>query len=77
METIPPGVLAALAGLIGGAALGLAARLGDFCTLGALEAAVYGADQRRRRLCGIVLGVAIVGTFLAEALGFAAPTATY
>lgn len=76
-EAIPPGVLAALAGLIGGLVLGLAARLGDFCTLGALESSVYGADQRRLRLWGVVLGVAIAGTFLAEALGIAAPTATF
>ena len=63
--------------MIGGLVLGLAARLGDFCTLGALESSVYGADQRRLRLWGIVLGVAIAGTFLAEALGIAAPTATF
>ncbi len=77
METLPPGVLAALVGLSAGAVLGLAARLGDFCTLGALESAAYGADQRRLRLWGIVLGVAIIGTFLAEALGLAAPTETF
>jgi hypothetical protein len=37
MDTLPMGAIAALVGLIGGAVLGLAARLGDFCTLGALE----------------------------------------
>ena len=62
METLPYGVLAALVGLIGGVALGLAARLGDFCTLGALESAIYGKDQKRLRLWGIVLAVAILGT---------------
>lgn len=62
METIPYGLLAALIGLAGGMVLGLAARLGDFCTLGALESAVYGKDQKRLRLWGIVLGVAILGT---------------
>lgn len=77
MDTIPPGVLAAFAGLLGGLVLGLAARLGDFCTLGALESAVYGADQRRLRLWGVVLGVAIIGTFAAEAIGLAEPTATF
>ncbi|MFN3823893.1 MAG: YeeE/YedE family protein [Pseudorhodobacter sp.] len=69
MEELPFGVLAALAGLIGGVVLGLAARLGDFCTLGAVEAAAYGADQRRLRLWGVVLGVAILGTHGAAALG--------
>lgn len=62
MEDIPFGALAALVGLGGGLVLGLAARLGDFCTLGALETAVYGKDQRRLRLWGIVLGVAILAT---------------
>jgi uncharacterized protein len=65
METlggIPLGALAALVGLAGGIVLGLAARLGDFCTLGALEAAVYGKDGKRLRLWGVVLGVAILAT---------------
>lgn len=62
LETVPIGVLAALVGLAGGVVLGLAARLGDFCTLGALEAATYGRDQTRLRLWGVVLAVAIVAT---------------
>ena len=62
MDTLPYGVLAALVGLTGGVVLGLAARLGDFCTLGALESAIYGKDQRRLRLWGVVLAVAILGT---------------
>ncbi|WP_374644271.1 YeeE/YedE family protein [Tabrizicola sp.] len=62
LETVPIGVLAALVGLAGGVVLGLAARLGDFCTLGALESAVYGRDQRRLRLWGVVLAVAVLAT---------------
>jgi len=62
MDFLPIGAWAALAGLITGAALGLAARLGDFCTLGALESAVWGGDQRRLRLWGIVLATAIAST---------------
>ncbi len=77
MENLSPGVLAALVGLVGGIVLGLAARLGEFCTLGALEAAAYGNDQRRLRLWGVVLGTAIIGTFLAEALGYARPTESF
>lgn len=69
MADLPFGILAALVGLIGGAALGLSARLGNFCTLGAIETAVYGEDQRRLRLWGIVLGVAIFGTQLGASLG--------
>jgi len=60
MDDLPFGVLAALVGLGSGIVLGLAARLGDFCTLGALESAAFGQDQRRLRLWGIVLGVAIL-----------------
>ncbi len=70
MENIPMGVLAAAAGLIGGLVLGLAARLGNFCTLGALETAAYGHDYRRLRLWGIVLGVAILGTQTGVLLGY-------
>ena len=77
METLSSDVLAALVGLIGGLVLGLAARLGDFCTLGALESAAYGRDQRRLRLWGVVLAIAISGSFLAEAAGLADLNATF
>lgn len=69
MEDVPFGLLAALAGLAGGIVLGLAARLGNFCTLGAIETAVYGEDQRRLRLWGVILGVAILGTHYGRTLG--------
>jgi uncharacterized membrane protein YedE/YeeE len=69
MEDIPAGVLAALIGLGGGVVLGLAARLGDFCTLGALETAVFGGDQRRVRTWGIAIGVAILAAFALDASG--------
>jgi hypothetical protein len=69
MEDLPIGAIAALAGLVGGLVLGLAARLGDFCTLGAIETAVYGRDEMRLRLWGVVLAVAILGTQAGAALG--------
>ncbi|QYK41346.1 MAG: YeeE/YedE family protein [Paracoccaceae bacterium] len=69
MDGLSFGVLAALVGLGAGLALGLAARLGDFCTLGALETAVWGQDQRRLRLWGVVLAVAILGTQAGAAAG--------
>lgn len=69
MDQIPVGVLAALVGLLGGLLLGLAARLGQFCTLGAIESAIYGGDQKRLRMWGVTLGIAIFGTFLISALG--------
>jgi uncharacterized membrane protein YedE/YeeE len=60
---------AALLGLASGAVLGLAARLGEFCTFGAIESAYMGHDQRRARIWGIVLGVAILCVFTLDALG--------
>ena len=55
----------ALIGLVGGIALGLAARIGRFCTLGAIEDLLYGADDRRLRMWGIAIGVAIIGSHIA------------
>lgn len=69
MENLPVGILAACIGLLGGVVLGLAARLGSFCTLGAIESASYGGDQTRLRMWGIVLGVAIFATHLLAAAG--------
>ncbi|RID92868.1 YeeE/YedE family protein [Gemmobacter lutimaris] len=77
MDDLPYGLLAALVGLAGGVVLGLAARLGDFCTLGALESAAYGKDARRLRLWGIVLGVAILGTQFGALAGLIDLSATY
>ncbi|MCU9847935.1 YeeE/YedE family protein [Defluviimonas sp. WL0024] len=77
MEPLPAGTLAAIVGLVGGIVLGLAARLGEFCTLGAIEAAFYGEDQRRLRLWGVVLGTSIIGIFAAAALGWADPAASF
>jgi hypothetical protein len=69
MESIPVGAWAALIGLVTGCVLGLAARLGEFCTLGALESALYGEDHRRLRTWGVVLGTGIAATYLLDALG--------
>ncbi|MEQ8256258.1 MAG: YeeE/YedE family protein [Roseovarius confluentis] len=67
---------AALIGLLGGLALGLAARLGRFCTLGAIEDVLYSSDDRRIRMWGIAIGVAIMGTHFAMAGGLMDGTAT-
>lgn len=77
MESIPYGLLAALVGLAGGLVLGLAARLGDFCTLGALEHAAYGGNATRLRLWGVVLGTAILATQGAAGLGLINLSATF
>lgn len=61
--------LMAFAGLFGGILLGLAARLGRFCTLGAIEDLYYGATSVRFAMWGIALGVAIIGSFAMSAAG--------
>ncbi len=48
----------ALIGFAGGVALGLAARIGRFCTLGAIEDVLYGGDGLRLRMWGMAIGVA-------------------
>src|SRR6056297_2973700 len=63
---------AALIGLMGGIALGLAARVGRFCTLGAIEDYLYGQDDRRMRMWLIAIGVAVIGTHLALNAGWLA-----
>lgn len=55
--------LVAFIGLIGGVLLGLAARLGRFCTLGAIEDALYGGSTLRMRMWGVAIGFAILGSF--------------
>lgn len=68
----------ALIGLLGGATLGIAARIGRFCTLGAIEDTLYGSDDRRLRMWAIAIGVAIIGTHVAMSVGlFDAAEAAY
>ena len=62
--------MAALVGLVGGIALGLAARVGRFCTLGAIEDVLYGSDDRRIRMWGVAIAIAIIGTQFAVSFGF-------
>ncbi|WP_421703628.1 YeeE/YedE family protein [Aliiroseovarius sp.] len=62
--------LAALVGLFGGLLLGLAARLGLFCTLGAIEDMLYAGSSLRMRMWGIAIGVAVMGSFALIGLGW-------
>lgn len=52
-----------LIGLLGGVVLGLAARLGRFCTLGAIEDFLYQGSDIRLRMWGLAIGVAGLGAF--------------
>lgn len=54
--------LVALFGFAGGAILGLAARVGRFCTMGALEDAFIGNDLRRMRSWALAIAVALALT---------------
>lgn len=69
IEAIPPHLLRAGLGLIAGVALGYLARQGRFCTLGAIEDAVYANDQRRLRAWMLAAAVAILGAHALEAAG--------
>jgi uncharacterized membrane protein YedE/YeeE len=63
LETLGDSNLVALFGCLGGILLGLAARLGRFCTLGAIEDLLYGGSDLRIRMWGIAIGIAIIGSF--------------
>lgn len=68
-EMVSEPAVVALVGLIGGVLLGLAARIGRFCTLGAIEDLYYGENTLRLRMWGVAIGVAVIGTFGLSALG--------
>ena len=77
METLGEPAVAALIGLGGGIALGLAARIGRFCTLGAIEDQLYGGSSARLRMWGLAIGTAIVTTFLAYGAGWIDPSRAF
>jgi hypothetical protein len=60
-------------GLAGGVVLGLAARLGRFCIMGAVEDAVLGGDLGRVRMLALAAAVAIAGTAALVAGGLLDP----
>lgn len=68
--------MATMAGFGGGALLGLAARVGRFCVMGAVEDAVYGGDLGRIRMLALAAAVAIAGSFLLIGAGLLDPNAT-
>lgn len=60
MDFVSVPVLMAIFGCIGGIVLGLAARVGRFCTLGSLEDAYYGGDFRRLRAWALAIAVSML-----------------
>ena len=69
-------VLASIAGLVAGAVLGLAARIGRLCMMGAVEDAVYGGDLSRIRMVALAAATAIAGTAGLVAAGVFDPSGT-
>lgn len=73
LDGLGDGALLALIGGVGGCALGLAARLGRFCTLGAIEDFLYGGNDLRLRMWGLAIGVAMTASFGLMAAGLLDP----
>jgi uncharacterized membrane protein YedE/YeeE len=69
MPDLPPFIVRTALGLVLGLMLGFVARRGRFCTLGAIEDAVYGKDTRRLRMWLLAAAVAIAGTQSLENAG--------
>lgn len=69
MTSLPEPFLVAFVGLFGGVLLGLAARLGRFCTMGSIEDFLYAQNDTRLRMWGTAIGVGVVGTFLLSRFG--------
>lgn len=74
---ISDAALVALIGLGSGLLLGLAARLGRFCTLGAIEDMLYGGSAVRMRMWILAIGVAIMGSFALTSLELLDPTRSF
>ncbi len=76
LNSISDATLLALIGAIGGIMLGLAARLGRFCTLGAIEDFLYQDNDTRLRMWGLAIGFSGFGTFTLVGLGALDPAQT-
>ncbi|MDW4497938.1 YeeE/YedE family protein [Sulfitobacter sp. D35] len=70
LDMVSEPVLVAGVGAFGGILLGLAARLGRFCTLGAIEDHFFGGSSRRALMWVLAIGIAVFGTFTLSALGY-------
>jgi uncharacterized membrane protein YedE/YeeE len=77
LDTLGDGNAAALVGAFGGILLGLAARLGRFCTLGAIEDYLYGGNDQRLRMWVLAIGTAVLGSFALIGLGYVAATESF
>ncbi|MEL6551468.1 MAG: YeeE/YedE family protein [Pseudomonadota bacterium] len=76
LDTLGEANAVALIGLLGGVILGLAARLGRFCTLGSIEDFLYSSDDRRLRMWGVAIGTGMIGVYAAHGAGLIDITAS-
>ena len=60
LYSIPEALMGTMIGFAGGIVLGLAAQIGRFCTLGAIEDALYGQSNNRLRMWGTAIGMAVL-----------------
>ena len=77
LHSIPEALMGTLIGFAGGILLGLAARIGRFCTLGAIEDALYGQNNNRLRMWGTAIGMAVLLMHLALAQGLISTSNSY
>ena len=77
LHSIPEALMGTLIGFAGGILLGLAARIGRFCTLGAIEDALYGQNNNRLRMWGTAIGMAVLLVHLALAQGLISISNSY
>jgi len=70
LDLVSEPVAILLIGGIGGIFLGLAARLGKFCTLGMIEDVHYGHDYGRMWMWGTALAVAMLCNVMAQMAGW-------
>lgn len=69
LDNISDAWLLTLFGFAGGIVLGLAARLGRFCTLGAIEDYLYQGSSTRLRMWILAISVAGIGSFALAGAG--------
>ena len=77
MEETTATLSAFAVGLAGGLILGLAARLGRFCTLAAIEDSLFAHDNTRLRMWVMAMAVAMLGVSVAEVGGLIDPRAAH
>ena len=77
LHSISEALMGSMIGFAGGILLGLAARIGRFCTLGAIEDALYGQSTNRLRMWGTAIGMAVLLVHLALAQGLISTTNSY